>query len=99
MEKPPVGTEPSQEVSIGRYLYTPEFFRYLEEGWQQHTEGEYYHIYALQKLMDQGKVIFRQTEGERLDTGEPAGFLRATLRYAMQDPELKEIIREEAASL
>lgn len=99
IEKPPVGTEPSGEVSIGRYLYTPEFFRYLEEGWKKHTAGEYYHIYALQKLMDQGKVVFRETEGERLDTGDPAGFLRATLRYAMRDPELKKIIREETSSL
>ncbi|MDC7233164.1 MAG: UTP--glucose-1-phosphate uridylyltransferase [Spirochaetales bacterium] len=98
-EKPAPGTEPSQEVSIGRYLYTPEFFKYLEEGWEQHTGGEYYHLYALQKLMDQGKVVYKETEGERLDTGEPSGFLRATLRYAMQDPELKAIIKEEAASL
>jgi len=99
IEKPPVGEEPSKEVSIGRYLYTPEFFKYLEEGWEKHTGGEYYHLYALQKLMDQGKVIYKETEGERLDTGEPSGFLRATLRYAMQDPELKAIIKEEAAGL
>lgn len=99
IEKPAIGKEPSKEVSIGRYLYTPEFFKYLEEGWEKHTGGEYYHLYALQKLMDQGKVIFKETEGERLDTGEPSGFLRATLRYAMQDPELKAIIKEEAAKL
>ena len=99
VEKPPMGQEPSKEVSIGRYLYTPEFFRYLAEGWEKHTSGEYYHIYALKKLMDQGKVVFKEVEGERLDTGEPAGFLRATLRYAAQDPELKQIIREEAGLL
>ncbi|MBF9018853.1 MULTISPECIES: UTP--glucose-1-phosphate uridylyltransferase [unclassified Oceanispirochaeta] len=99
IEKPAAGQEPSKEVSIGRYLYTPEFFKYLEEGWEKHTGGEYYHLYALQKLMDQGKVIYKETEGERLDTGEPSGFLRATLRYAMQDPELRAIIKEEAAGL
>ncbi len=99
IEKPPVGQAPSKEVSIGRYLYTPEFFQYLQEGWEKHTGGEYYHIYALTKLMDQGKVVFKETEGERLDTGEPAGFLRATLRYAAKDPELLEIIREEAGNI
>jgi len=99
VEKPAPGTAPSREVSIGRYLYTPEFFRYLEEGWEAHTGGEYYHLYALKKLMDQGKVVFKETEGERLDTGEPSGFLRATLRYAMQDPELRAIIKEEASNL
>ena len=99
VEKPAAGTEPSKEVSIGRYLYTPDFFKYLEEGWEKHSGGEYYHLYALQKLMDQGKVVYKETEGERLDTGEPSGFLRATLRYAMEDPELKAIIKEEAAKL
>jgi UTP--glucose-1-phosphate uridylyltransferase len=29
VEKPRTGTEPSHEVSIGRYLYTPEFFTLL----------------------------------------------------------------------
>jgi UTP--glucose-1-phosphate uridylyltransferase len=99
IEKPPVGQAPSKEVSIGRYLYTPDFFQYLQEGWDKHTGGEYYHVYALTKLMEQGKVVFKETEGERLDTGEPAGFLKATLRYAAQDPELRDIIREEAGNL
>ena len=99
VEKPPKGQAPSKEVSIGRYLYTPEFFQYLQEGWEKHSGGEYYHIYALTKLMDQNKVVFKETEGERLDTGEPAGFLRATLRYAAKDPELLQIIKEEAGLL
>ncbi|TXT45183.1 MAG: UTP--glucose-1-phosphate uridylyltransferase, partial [Spirochaetes bacterium] len=32
VEKPAKGREPSHEVSIGRYLYTPEFFDKIEEG-------------------------------------------------------------------
>jgi len=95
IEKPPAGQEPSKEVSIGRYLYTPEFFDYLEEGWEKHTGGEYYHVYALQKLMNEGKMVFKETEGERLDTGEPEGFLRATIKYALQFPGLKKVIEEE----
>lgn len=98
-EKPPVGQEPSREVSIGRYLYTPEFFDYLEEGWAKHTGGEYYHLYALQKLMDAGKVVYKETEGERLDTGEPAGYLEAILKYAKTFPELREVIKREAEGL
>ena len=99
VEKPSPGTEPSQEVSIGRYLYTPEFFDYLEEGWKKHTGGEYYHLYALQKLMDAQKVVYKETEGERLDTGEPAGYLQALLKYAKTFPEYRAIIKEEAAGL
>ncbi len=99
VEKPAPGNEPSQEVSIGRYLYTPEFFDYLEEGWKKHSGGEYYHLYALQKLMDAQKVVYKETEGERLDTGEPAGYLQALLKYAKTFPEYRAIIKEEAAGL
>ncbi len=99
VEKPPVGTEPSREASMGRYLYTPEFFDHLEEGYRHHTTGEYFHVYALNKLMKAGKVVYRRMEGERLDTGNIPGFLQATLRYAKQFPELREIIKAEAAGL
>jgi len=99
VEKPPVGTEPSREASMGRYLYTPEFFEYLEEGWKHHTSGEYYHVYALNQLMKAGKVVYKRMEGERLDTGNIPGFLQATLKYALQFPELREVIQREVAGL
>lgn len=92
VEKPATGTEPSHEVSIGRYLYTPEFFEYLEEGWNQHAGGEYYHLYALNKLIAEGKVAWKETEGTRLDTGEPAGYLEAILSYAWDTPEYRAVI-------
>jgi UTP--glucose-1-phosphate uridylyltransferase len=100
VEKPKPGTAPSKEASMGRYLYTPEFFDYLEEGWRYHTgSGEYFHVYALNKLMKAGKVVFKRMEGERMDTGNISGFLQATLRYAKQFPELRQIIKDEAAEL
>jgi UTP--glucose-1-phosphate uridylyltransferase len=92
VEKPAAGREPSKEVSIGRYLYTPEFFDYLEEGWKAHSGGEYYHIYALNKLMAAGKVVYRRLEGTRLDTGEPEGYLDPILRYADTVPSLRKVI-------
>ncbi len=92
VEKPVRGTEPSHEVSIGRYLYTPEFFTYLQEGWERHEGGEYYHVYALNKLMSEGKVVYQRLTGLRLDTGEPEGYLDAILRYADTIPSLKKVI-------
>lgn len=99
VEKPAIGKEPSKEASMGRYLYTPEFFEYLEEGYRYHTTGEYYHVYALNKLMKAGKVVFKRMEGERLDTGNISGFLQATLKYAKTFPELREVIKQEAEEL
>ena len=93
VEKPAPGAEPSREASIGRYLFTPDIFPFLEEGWRLHKgEGEYYHVYALQRLMEQGRVVYRQMEGLRLDIGAPEGYLEAVLRYAAGIPELKSVI-------
>jgi len=101
VEKPAQGTEPGHVVSIGRYLVTGEFFELLEEGWKEHVAaaqkdgrepGEYFHIYALNRLMQAGKVICVNVEGTRLDTGDPAGYLEAILRYADTQPELRTVL-------
>lgn len=93
VEKPTKGSEPSHEISIGRYLYTPEFFELLAEGWKRHEDGEYYHIYALDRMIAAGKVAYKSVEGQRLDTGEPAGYLEAVLEYAWREPAWREVIR------
>ncbi len=94
VEKPPRGSEPSREASIGRYLYTPELFDLLSAGWAAHRGGEYYHIHALRRLMQEGKVVFKRAEGERLDTGSPEGYLQAIIRYAGADPGYRKVLRE-----
>jgi UTP--glucose-1-phosphate uridylyltransferase len=100
-EKPPKGKEKSKEASIGRYLYAPGYLDYLEEGWRNHdpSQGEFYHTYGVQRQIEDGKVVFKQVEGERLDIGEPGGFLQAIIRYASQDPELRPILEQELQRL
>jgi len=92
IEKPLVGKEPSHEVSIGRYLYTPEFFDLVEEGWAKHSGGEYFHTYALDRLISAGKVAFKRASGLRLDTGDPAGYLEAILTDAAANPALLPVL-------
>jgi UTP--glucose-1-phosphate uridylyltransferase len=98
VEKPPKGREPSHEVSIGRYLYTPDFFDLIEEGWAAHGSGEYFHTYALDRLIASGRVAFARASGERLDTGDPAGYLEAILRDAAADPALAPVLDRFARS-
>jgi UTP--glucose-1-phosphate uridylyltransferase len=92
VEKPATGTEPSHEISIGRYLYTPEFFEILAEGWIKHGKGEYYHMYGIDRLIQKGKMAWSPVQGQRLDTGEPAGYLEAILTYARTRPDLKAVL-------
>jgi len=95
VEKPETGKEPSREASIGRYLYTPEIFEYLEEGLKDHSKGEYYHTPALKKMAAEGKVVYTRMKGERYDVGEPEGYLRAILKYARTIPQLVPVIDQE----
>jgi UTP--glucose-1-phosphate uridylyltransferase len=92
VEKPAPGDEPSHEVSIGRYLYTPEFFELVEEGWRMHGAGEYFHAYAIERLIAAGKLAFKRASGLRLDTGDPAGYLEAILTDAAANPALRPIL-------
>ena len=88
VEKPPKGKEPSREASIGRFLYTPDFLPELEEQWKRHGSGEFFHTPAVLSLARKGRVVYHRVQGERLDTGEPAGYLEAIVRYARSVPEL-----------
>jgi UTP--glucose-1-phosphate uridylyltransferase len=89
VEKPAKGAEPSREASIGRFLYTPDFLDQLAEEWKHHGDGEFFHTPAVLALARRGRVVFRRVEGERLDTGEPAGYLEAIIRYAQSVPALR----------
>jgi UTP--glucose-1-phosphate uridylyltransferase len=92
VEKPEQGKEPSGEASIGRFLYTPDFLDLLEAEWTRHGTGEFFHTPAVLALARRGRVVFRRVQGERLDTGEPAGYLEAIIRYARTVPELNEVL-------
>ncbi|MCL2519568.1 MAG: UTP--glucose-1-phosphate uridylyltransferase [Spirochaetaceae bacterium] len=94
VEKPAVGTEPSHEVSIGRYLFTAEYFKELEAAFKNYkpSDGEFYHVYGLTPLIKAGKVDAVSFTGKRLDTGEPEGYLEAVLYYAIQQPNYKAVI-------
>lgn len=88
VEKPPPGTEPSRDISIGRYLYTPEIYPALRRRWERHRGGEFNYTEGVRELARGGRVVIRRMDGRRLDLGAPAGYLRSILEYAATVPEL-----------
>jgi UTP--glucose-1-phosphate uridylyltransferase len=92
VEKPERGKEPSREASIGRFLYTPDFLDQLADEWSRHGTGEFFHTPAVLALARRGRVVFHRVQGERMDTGEPAGYLEAIIRYARGVPELSTVL-------
>jgi len=87
VEKPAPGTEPSNVASIGRYLFTPELFELLEQGWKRHKgPGEFYHIEAINTMAALGHVCAVFAEGQRLDVGTPETYMEAFVEYALSEP-------------
>ncbi|MCY7779163.1 UTP--glucose-1-phosphate uridylyltransferase GalU [Bacillus haynesii] len=88
VEKPKPGTAPSNLAILGRYIFTPEIFMYLERQ-EVGAGGEIQLTDAIQKLNEIQRVFAYDFEGRRYDVGEKLGFIQTTLEFAMQDPELK----------
>ncbi|MES1034946.1 UTP--glucose-1-phosphate uridylyltransferase GalU [Bacillus pumilus] len=88
VEKPPLGTAPSNLAILGRYIFTPEIFMYLDQQ-EIGAGGEIQLTDAIQKLNDIQRVFAYDFEGKRYDVGEKQGFIETTLEFALQDGELK----------
>ncbi len=84
VEKPKKGTEPSRLVSLGRYLFTPEIFGAIEElNHLRNGEGEFYQTELVNLLAQRDRVLALDFEGDRYDTGEPLGYLKTIVDYAL----------------
>ena len=87
VEKPAPGTAPTNLAVIGRYVLPPEIFPILEKtppgkgGEIQLTDG-------LQQLARRIPLYGLQFEGNRYDAGEQAGFIEATVAFALKRPAL-----------
>ena len=88
VEKPAKGTAPSNLAIMGRYILTPEIFRFLEEQ-KIGAGGEIQLTDAIQKLNEIQRVFAYNFEGKRYDVGEKVGFIKTTIEFALQNEELR----------
>ena len=92
VEKPAPGTAPTNLSVLGRYVLPPEIFDILEKtppgkgGEIQLTDG-------LQELARRTKLYGLETEGKLYDVGDKAGFVEATVAFALKRPELAAEVR------
>ncbi|MGN1401821.1 MAG: UTP--glucose-1-phosphate uridylyltransferase GalU [Bacillus sp. (in: firmicutes)] len=89
VEKPKQGTAPSNLAIMGRYILTPEIFMFLEKQ-QKGAGGEIQLTDAIQKLNEIRRVFAYEYEGERYDVGEKLGFVKTTIEFALQNPEIRD---------
>jgi len=93
VEKPAPGTAPSNLAIMGRYVFTPEIFMFLEQQ-EIGAGGEIQLTDAIQKLNEIQRVFAYDFEGKRYDVGEKLGFIETTLEFALQHDDLKNQLLE-----
>jgi UTP--glucose-1-phosphate uridylyltransferase len=95
VEKPDAAKAPSDLALIGRYILTPEIFPLLAETASDRT-GEIQLTNALKALLKQKKQMIYALEfqGRWHDAGTVLGFLKTTVEFALQRPDVAPGFRE-----
>ncbi|CCO07612.1 UTP--glucose-1-phosphate uridylyltransferase GalU [Desulforamulus hydrothermalis] len=87
VEKPPVDQAPSQLAVMGRYILTPRIFDILAAT-RPGAGGEIQLTDALKKLVQAEAIYGCLFEGKRYDVGDKLGYLKATVEFALERPDL-----------
>ena len=98
VEKPPLGTEPSNLFISGRYILTPDIFPPLADQ-QSGAGGEIQLTDAMARLMKVKDFHALEYEGDTYDCGDPVGLLRANVAYALKHAKLGAAAREAITAL
>ena len=89
VEKPKLEDAPSNLAVIGRYILTPKVMSNLNR-MKQGAGGEIQLTDAIAEETAEGNVYGFRFRGQRYDCGSKAGFLQATVAFALARPELSE---------
>ncbi|MFL7943665.1 UTP--glucose-1-phosphate uridylyltransferase GalU [Priestia megaterium] len=98
VEKPAAGTAPSNLAIMGRYVFTPEIFMFLEQQ-EVGAGGEIQLTDAIRKLNEIQRVFAYDFKGTRYDVGEKLGFIQTTLEFALQHEEMRDELLEVMTSI
>ena len=96
VEKPEPESAPSNLAIVGRYVLPARIFELLEST-RPGAGGEIQLTDAIAALLRESKVLACRFAGTRFDCGNKAGLVRATLHFALQDPELAKVARDSLA--
>lgn len=90
VEKPEAGTAPSNLAVIGRYILTPSVIQNMSKI-DKGAGGEIQLTDAIAREIIEGRDVFGyRFDGHRYDCGSKAGYLEATVAFALAHPDLKD---------
>ena len=85
----PKSNAPSNFASNGKYLLLPSFFDVVDKKMAT-TTGEILIPDCLIELSKQNELVGLELEGERCDTGNKFGFVKANIAYGLKNAEIKD---------
>ncbi|MEG1990582.1 MAG: UTP--glucose-1-phosphate uridylyltransferase GalU [Christensenella sp.] len=89
VEKPALGTAPSDIAIMGRYVLTPKIFDAIKNT-PPGKGGEIQLTDALRRLRETEDIYAYEFDGKRYDLGDKLGFLKATCEFALDRDDLKD---------
>jgi UTP--glucose-1-phosphate uridylyltransferase len=92
VEKPAPDQAPSRWALPGRYVFTAEIFKYLENT-KPGKNGEIQLTDAMVEVAQKHGLIGTPFEARRYDAGDKVGFLQANIELGLEHPELGERLR------
>ena len=93
VEKPKVSEAPSRKAISGRYILTPDIFKFLET--QERGAGNEIQLTdAIKRLGATRDIYSYEITGKRYDIGSVAGFVEATLDYCLSRKDIKDAVQE-----
>ncbi len=93
VEKPEPAQAPSRLGIVGRYVLNPEIFEAITMTLPG-KGGEIQVTDALQLLLKKQEIYAFEPEGVRYDTGNPLGWLKANVAYALKRDDIGAELRE-----
>ncbi|MCY9593667.1 UTP--glucose-1-phosphate uridylyltransferase [Paenibacillus chitinolyticus] len=87
VEKPSLGSAPSNVAVMGRYVLEPTIFPILENI-EKGASGEYQLTDALHEIAKREELLALELAGNRYDIGDKLGYLKAVLEIGLKREEL-----------
>lgn len=93
VEKPAPEEAASDLASYGRYLLTPEIFKFLDPK-NIGKDGELWTADAIAALIPTGRVYVKETTGKWVTTGDPKNYFLAHLEYVLNNTDYADDVRK-----
>ena len=92
-EKPSPDKAPSNLAISGKYIVTPELLKSLDQA-TPGKDKEIRLIDGMRKFIKSSPIYGLEIEGQRFDTGDKLGYLKAMVHFGLKHPELNKSFKK-----